>query len=75
MTQAWITSSHLLSQSQMMLMITLHFFLENYVLMKVWRDQNSSNFDDSLVTQIVASKPIRSQLLIIAHDIPASGHL
>ena len=58
-----------------MRMVTLHFFLENDVLMMVWRDKNSSNFDDSEVTQIVAPKPIRSQLLRIAHDITASGHL
>ena len=43
--------------------------------MRVWKDRHSSNFDDSEVTQIVAPKPIRSQLLRIAHDIPALGHL
>ena len=41
--------------------------------MRVWRDKHCSNFDDSEVTQIIAPKPIRSQLLRIA--IPASGHL
>ena len=43
--------------------------------MKEWRDLNSSNFDDFEVTQLVAPKPIRSQLLIIARYIPASGQL
>ena len=74
MTQVWITCSLWLSQGQMMRMVT-HLFFEYDVLMRVWRDKNSSNFDDAEVIKIVAPKPIRSQLLRIAHDIPASGHL
>ena len=44
------------------------YFLENDVLMKVWRDKGFSNFVKSEVSQIAAPKPISCQLLRIAHE-------
>ena len=43
--------------------------------MRVWIEKHSSNFDESEDTQVVALKPICSQLLRIVHDILASSHL
>jgi hypothetical protein len=51
------------------------YFLDDGILMRSWRNRNVPNVPNMCVTQIVVPKVLRVQLLNIAHDIPASGHL
>ncbi len=52
-----------------------YYFLSDGILMRSWRNPNVPNVPSVNVTQIVVPKILRSQLLKVAHDIPAAGHL
>ena len=52
-----------------------YYFINDGILMRSWRHPHLPNVLNSNLTQIVVPKILRSQLLKLAHDIPASGHL
>jgi hypothetical protein len=51
------------------------YFMNEGNLMRCWRNPKLSNLQNSSVLQIVVPTVLRTQLLKMAHDIPASGHL
>jgi len=52
-----------------------HYTVHDGILMRVWRNSKLPQQQEFGIKQIVVPKLLRSQLLHIAHSIPAAGHL
>jgi len=51
------------------------FYLDQQVLMRAWRDKEAMSIPGTEITQIVVPASLRTAILQLSHDIPASAHL
>jgi hypothetical protein len=51
------------------------FYIDHQVLMRSWRDKETPTIAGTESTQIVVPSSLRTAILQVAHDIPASAHL